>query len=73
MTKTALAGIRREADAAGVTLETALKTCCERGWVGFKADCMKPQERGSQPANNSKYAGAAKAIWGDDESRTINA
>lgn len=27
----------------------------------------------SAPANTSKYAGAAKAIWGDNESRTINA
>ena len=40
VTNTALAGIQREADIAGVTLETALKTCCERGWVGFKAEWL---------------------------------
>jgi hypothetical protein len=38
LTATALGGIRREADKAGVTLEQALIACCERGWVGFRAD-----------------------------------
>lgn len=38
LTATALAGIRREADKAGVSLEQALTVCCERGWVGFRAD-----------------------------------
>ena len=38
LTATALGGIRREADKAGVTLEEALTVCCERGWVGFRAD-----------------------------------
>lgn len=38
MTDTALEGIRREADRAGYTLETALETCCKRGWQGFDAE-----------------------------------
>lgn len=38
LTATALGGIRREADKAGLTLEEALTVCCERGWVGFRAD-----------------------------------
>ena len=38
LTATALGGIRREADKAGVSLEQALTVCCERGWVGFRAD-----------------------------------
>lgn len=38
LTATALAGIGREATKAGLTLESALKTCCERGWQGFRAD-----------------------------------
>lgn len=38
LTATALAGIRREADKVGVSLEQALTVCCERGWVGFRAD-----------------------------------
>lgn len=38
LTATAVEGIRREAAKAGVTLEQALRTCCERGWTGFRAD-----------------------------------
>jgi hypothetical protein len=37
LTKTAVDGIRAEADKAGLTLEAALRVCCERGWAGFKA------------------------------------
>lgn len=37
ITETALKGIQREAEKAGITLEEALSTCCERGWQGFKA------------------------------------
>lgn len=38
ITPTAAAGIRREAEKAGVTVQHALAMCCERGWRGFKAD-----------------------------------
>jgi hypothetical protein len=38
MTDTALAGLRREAGKAGLTLQKALETACERGWRGFKAE-----------------------------------
>lgn len=37
VTKTAMDGIRREAVKAGLSLESALAMCCERGWSGFKA------------------------------------
>jgi uncharacterized protein YdaU (DUF1376 family) len=37
VTETAIAGIKREADAAGLSLEDALRICCERGWAGFEA------------------------------------
>lgn len=40
LTETALAGIRREADKANLTLEQALSLCCERGWRGFCADWL---------------------------------
>jgi hypothetical protein len=48
LTETALEGIRREAQKAGLTLERALSICCLRGWQGFKAAWVadeKPQER----------------------------
>lgn len=38
VTQTAIKGIEREARKAGVSLQAALETCCERGWTGFKAD-----------------------------------
>lgn len=41
ITETAIAGIRREAAKAGVSLEDAVKTCCERSWRGFKASWMQ--------------------------------
>jgi hypothetical protein len=38
LSATALAGIGREADKAGINLADALVVCCERGWTGFRAD-----------------------------------
>lgn len=38
LTETAFKGIEREALAAGLTVIQAIQMCCERGWVGFKAD-----------------------------------
>lgn len=38
VTKTAVAGILRESEKAGMTLEASLAMCCERGWRGFKAE-----------------------------------
>jgi len=50
VTATALAGIEREAERAGLTLAQALVVCCERSWVGFRADwyaAATPQARAS--------------------------
>lgn len=49
VTKTAVDGIQREATKAGIDLDTALQTCCARGWTGFNATWM--QDRSSQAAN----------------------
>ncbi len=37
LTKTAVDGIRREAERAGWTMQAAIAECCARGWSGFKA------------------------------------
>lgn len=37
LTKTAIAGLQREADKAGISLEAAVTACCEYGWQGFNA------------------------------------
>jgi hypothetical protein len=55
ITATSMAGIVREAERAGVTLEVALRTCCERGWRGFKADWMAEQKAG-EPAWRTERA-----------------
>lgn len=55
ITETALDGIRREAEKAGMTLETALRTCCERGWQGFKADWVKDTARGQGRQANDDW------------------
>jgi uncharacterized protein YdaU (DUF1376 family) len=46
ITQTAMKGIRREADLAGLTLENALTITLERGWRSFKAEWVKPEDRG---------------------------
>lgn len=40
LTDTALEGIQREADKAGMNLADVLALCCTRGWQAFKADWM---------------------------------
>jgi len=38
LTATAVAGLEREAAKAGLTLEQAVRVCCERSWAGFTLD-----------------------------------
>jgi hypothetical protein len=45
LTQTALDGIAAEAAKAGWTLEAALAKAVTRGWQGFEADWLKPEER----------------------------
>lgn len=49
ITQTALKGIEREANSAGLSLEQALTICCERGWRGFRAEWLH-SDRGNHPA-----------------------
>jgi uncharacterized protein YdaU (DUF1376 family) len=64
VTQTAVDGIEREARKAGVSLQVALETCCERGWTGFKAEWMA-----SKPLD--KNLGAARAIFGDERNFNV--
>ena len=66
VTQTALDGIQREADKAAISLETALSICCARGWTGFKAEWMQ-----SQPSQQDKNMGAARAIFGDERNFNV--
>jgi len=38
ITQTVIDGLQREADKAGISIEDAVKACCEFGWQGFRAD-----------------------------------
>lgn len=54
ITQTALDGIHREAKKAGVSMDDAIRVCCERGWAGFKADWVSEksgQKRTASPEN----------------------
>jgi hypothetical protein len=42
-TDTALKGLQREANKANITLEKAMQICCERNWVGIKAEWLKDE------------------------------
>lgn len=49
LTETAIVRIRNEAKKAGITIESALQVCCERGWQGFKADWYVKTSQPSRP------------------------
>lgn len=51
LTETAVEGLQREARKAGLSLEAAVRMCCERGWGGFKADWVN-RDSGQQMAND---------------------
>lgn len=57
ITETAVAGIKREAEKAGMTLAAALAMCCERGWAGFKADWVRDGTVTAAPPKRRKQLG----------------
>jgi uncharacterized protein YdaU (DUF1376 family) len=61
VTQTAIDGIEREARKAGVSLQTALETCCARGWTGFKAEWLK--DKGKQKSFAEKDYDFKRARW----------
>jgi len=55
VTQTAVNGIEREARKAGVSLQAALEMCCQRGWVGFKADWVAEKMTAAQKAQANMH------------------
>jgi len=45
VTQTAIDGIRREAEKAGLTLDEAIRVCCTRGWTAFRAKWVQDDGR----------------------------
>ena len=64
--------LAREAEKAGISLEAALSTCCERGWQGFKASWYEKDKteqnvapRGAEIKCSGQYYGEPGQIgWG---------
>ncbi len=54
LTPTALAGIKAEAEKAGWELEAALRECCARGWIAFKAHWVAEKSTTAAPAKQAK-------------------
>lgn len=48
LTETAVAGLQREADAAGIPLADAVAACCEFGWQGFNAGWYAQRKAGGR-------------------------
>jgi hypothetical protein len=53
LTPTALQGIEREAERAGMSLQEALAMCCARGWKGFNARWIDPKSGDFVPVATS--------------------
>ncbi len=74
ITESAVNGLRREAAQAGIDLQTALITCCQNGWQGFKAEWYKKSQ--APPANLSRHQLAhiaARSFFGNsNEEKIVN-
>ncbi|CAE6713286.1 hypothetical protein R75461_01161 [Paraburkholderia nemoris] len=53
-TETAFAGVLRQAERAGISMNDAVQTCCIRGWGGFEAAWLK--DRPATPSSGSSVA-----------------
>ena len=66
LTKTAVDGIRREALAAGWSMQAAIAECCARGWGGFKAAWVAEN---SGHAGQPGQRGQAEPTWRTEQRR----
>jgi DNA-binding transcriptional MocR family regulator len=48
VTETAVKGVTREAEKAQMSMDEALRTCCERGWGGFNAKWLEDSQSTSK-------------------------
>jgi uncharacterized protein YdaU (DUF1376 family) len=75
VTEAALAGIQRECEKAGLSLEQALEHCCARGWTGFKAEWVRDQQGSSMTrqgeANRTVLQGLTRGIMGGNNVKLI--
>ena len=70
-TATAIDGIYKQAQKAGISLNKALEICCARGWEGFKAEWIKdkPQLGQTLTPYQQSIKSAGISIFGNLEER----
>ena len=68
-TMTAIDGIYKQAQKAGISLNKALEICCARGWEGFKAEWIKDKQQPGQQltAYQQSIKSAGISIFGNLE------
>jgi uncharacterized protein YdaU (DUF1376 family) len=54
-TQTALKGLQREAEKAKMSLQDVIQLCCERNWVGFKAEWANSQNPVSKQGDDKSW------------------
>jgi hypothetical protein len=62
---TAFEGLVREANKAQLSLQDAVKLCCERGWGALDASWLLPKQRGSPPEKHSRHSGFDKVNYSE--------
>ena len=78
MTQTALSGIRKEAQKAGMGLQAALEMCCTRGWQSFKAEWVE-QHLSASDARKSQMSALTRGkatpkpdFWAKDQTVEVS-
>ncbi len=62
VTETAIKGLAREGQKAGLTLEQVMTLCCQNGWRGFKADWAKPESLKTQDKPTQRWDSSLEGI-----------
>ena len=64
-TMTAINGIYKQAQKAGISLNKALEICCARGWEGFKAEWITENRNDKRTEHQKRQDATARALLGD--------
>jgi len=66
VTETAIKGLKREGEKAGMTLEQVMSLCCQNGWRGFKAEWVKDKVQNKTQADKTRdvLSGLTRGLLG---------
>lgn len=64
-TLTAIEGIAKESERAGISLSDALAMCCQRGWRGFKAEWIADKPINGKTQRQLDSEATTRAIFGN--------